>query len=84
MKKIVTAILVVGFLAIAVVAGSEYATCPYDGEQASRINVEEIHSDSCPGDLYNAERDTYRHTHISNGVLEVHTFSTVECLRRNQ
>lgn len=68
----------------AVLAGGDYATCPYDGEQAPRTDTEQISSSSCPaipGTLYNAEKDTYAHDHINGALLEHHTFSTVSCLQ---
>ncbi len=68
----------------AVLAGGDYATCPYDGEQAPRTDTEQINSSSCPaipGTVYNAEKDTYAHDHINGAFLEHHTFSTVTCLQ---
>lgn len=59
----------------------DFATCPYDGEQAQRISVEQVHSDSCRGDVYNAERDTYSHIHVNGALLERHTFSTTTCFQ---
>jgi hypothetical protein len=83
--KVVLSALVVGMILAfgAVTFGQgESATCPRDGQQAQRTNVEQIHSNSCPGDLYNAERDTYSHPYINGPVLEQHTFSTTTCLSR--
>lgn len=62
----------------------EYATCPKDGEQAERIDEQQIHSNNCPQNpngVYNAERETYSHNHISGPLLERHTFSTTTCFR---
>jgi len=84
--KVVLAIVglavVLAVNAIAAFGQGESATCPYDGEQAQRINVEQVHSDGCRGDVYNAERDTYSHTHINGPLLERHTFVITTCFSR--
>jgi hypothetical protein len=70
--------------AIAALGQGESATCPKDGQQAQRVNVEQVHSRSCPeyeNSVYNAERDTYSHNYINGPLVEVHTFSTITCLR---
>ena len=63
-------------------AGSPYASCPYDGEQAERVSTELVREASCGGDsFYNAERDTYRHTHVGLPISEQHTFEKTACLQ---
>jgi hypothetical protein len=82
--KVILATMSVGtVLAVSTISAfgqGESATCPKDGEQAQRVNIEQIHSESCRGVAYNAERDTYSHTHINGPLLEQHTFATTTCL----
>jgi hypothetical protein len=83
-KNFVTVVLATAGVVLAVstipaFGQGESATCPKDGEQAQRVNIEQIHSDSCRGIAYNAERDTYSHAHINGPFLEQHTFSTTTC-----
>ena len=72
--------IILSFSAAAFSQGA-YATCPRDGEQAQRTNVEQIHSGNCSGDLYNAERDTYSHDHLNPRFMEHHEFTKITCLR---
>ena len=84
--RVATACLVVVF-ALGVITAfgqGESETCPKDGQQAQRVNVEQVHSRNCPeyeNSVYNAERDTYSHNYINGPLVEVHTFSTTTCLR---
>lgn len=77
-------------LTIAILAGAaafgagDTAPCPYDGEQAERVDTQEIASPECPvsdSSAYNAVVSTYSHTHINGAFLEVHTFHITECMR---
>jgi hypothetical protein len=63
----------------------DYAPCPKDGEDAPRVSIAQINSDSCPvmldGSVLNAAQATYSHNHIAAPLLEKHTFYITKCLR---
>ncbi len=83
MKNLITRFTLAMILtATTALAAGDYATCPRDGQQAERTDVEQIHSNSCPenpNSPYNAERDTYSHDYINGAFIERHTFTTTEC-----